>query len=181
MRHATCFASAAALLAAGLLAAGATAAAPKTQPNAAARAVQDFVGKLRDAFPLGMWQGRFTEVDKDGNARVISDDTQCLELKDREDLIAEITDPMLQFASSGKCTHESSGSGALVLGLRCTSSTGKILTIRTTGTYSPEGMQFQMRLTGEGPGSPPSFEFNAAGKRVGECPQAPAKPAPAKP
>lgn len=172
MRNATCFA-----LAAALLAAAATAADPKTQPTPAARAVQDFVGKLRDAFPLGLWQGRFTQVDKDGNARVISDDTQCLALKDREDLIAEITDPMLKFASSGKCTHEGSGLGSLVLGLRCTSPTGKILTIRTTGAYGPEGMQFQMRLTGEGGEAPPSFEFTAAGKRVGECPQAP----PAKP
>lgn len=167
MRHATCLA-----LTATLLAVSATAA-PKTQATPTAQAVQDFAGKLRDAFPLGLWQGRFTQVDKNGNARVISDDTQCLTLKDREDLIAEITDPMLKFASSGQCTHESSGPGSLALDLRCTSSTGKVLTIRTTGSYGPEGMQFQMRVTGEGGETPPSFEFNAAGKRVGECPQTP--------
>lgn len=176
MRHGKTRAAGIALCVA-LLAAMAVAAPPKTQPSPAARAVDDFVGKLREAFPLGMWQGRFTEVDKDGAPRLISDDPQCVAAKDREDLIAEITDPMVKLAASGKCTHEGSGPGSLMLGLRCTSDGGRVIAVSTSGTYGPDGMQFRMQLTGKGEGAPAAYEFNAEGRRVGECPQ----PAPTKP
>lgn len=156
---------------------------PKTQASPTAQAVVDFAGKLREAFPLGLWQGRFTEVGKDGKPRLISDAPQCLVAKDREELIAEITDPMIKLAANGKCTHEGSGPGSLALNLRCTSPEGKVLVVETTGSYGPEGMEFRMRLSGEGPEAPPPYEFNARGHRTGDCPPPPnakpgAKPAP---